>query len=82
MKRRTGWIVLLAANVLCYCVLSFYQKTDAAPPTSGGPPFANAVQQRIEMIELLKDIRTQLQQQNALLKSGELKVVVSEPKKP
>ena len=82
MKRQATWIVLLAANALCYCVLSFCQTTDAAPPSGGGPPFANAVQQRIEMIELLKDIRAQLRQQNALLKSGDLKVVVSEPKKP
>ncbi len=81
MRRRTTWIVLLAANALCYCMLSFYQTSDAAPPSRSGPPFANAVQQRIEMIQLMKDIRGLLQQQNALLQSGKLKVVVSEPKK-
>lgn len=80
MKRRTGWALLVAANALCYCVLSFYQTTDAAPRT-GGPPFANAVQQRMEMIGHLKGIKELLREQNALLRSGNLRVVVSEPKK-
>ena len=75
MKRRTAWIVLLVANVLCYCVLSFYQKTDAAPPTRGGPPFANAVQQRMEMIQLLQEIRGLMQEQNALLRSANQKAI-------
>ncbi len=85
MQRRTGWALLVAANVLCYCVLSFYQTTDAAPrPPSRSPsrpPFANSVEQRMEMINLLKEIRDQLKQQNALLRSGKLQVVVSPPGK-
>ena len=40
------------------------------------PPFANAVQQRAEMLTLLKQIRDLLQEQNALLKSGKVRVVV------
>ena len=79
--RRTGWAVLIAANVLCYGVLSFYQTTDAAAPKGNPPPFANAVQQRMETIGHLKDIKELLQEQNALLRSGNLRVVVAEPKK-
>ena len=81
MRRRTGWALLVAANVLCYCVLSFYQANAAAPRTTGRPPFANSVEQRMEMINLLKEIREELKQQNALLQSGKLKVIVGEPEK-
>ena len=81
MRRRTGWALLVAANVLCYCVLSFYQTTDAAPRAGGRPPFANSVEQRMEMISLLREIRDQLKQQNALLRSGKLKVIVGQPDK-
>lgn len=78
MRRRTLWAMLLAANVLCYGVLSFYQTTDAAPPRSGGkPPFANAVEQRMETIRELREIKQLLKEQNALLRSGGLKVVVT-----
>ena len=82
MRRRTSWALLVAASVLCYCVLSFYQ-ADAATPRGGGkPPFANSVEQRMEMIRLLRDIKDELKQQNALLRSGKLKVVVvAEPEK-
>ena len=78
MKRRTGWALLIAANVLCYCVLSFYRTTDAAP-AKGYPPFANSVEQRVEMVNELKQIKELLREQNALLRSGNLKVVISVP---
>ena len=82
MTRRTGWTLLIAANVLCYCVLSFYQTTDAAQrKVSPSPPFANSVEQRAVMIKTLGDIKELLKEQNALLRSGKLKVVVSEPEK-
>ena len=79
MNRRTGWAALIAANVVCYCVLSFYRTTDAAPPKPG-PPFANAVQQRMEMITELREIKQLLKEQNALFRSGNLEVTVREPK--
>ncbi len=82
MTRRTGWTLLIAANVLCYCVLSFYQRTDAAGPRQNPPPFANSVQQRMEMIGELREIKDLLKQQNALFRSGNLKVVLSEPNQP
>lgn len=81
MKRRSGWALLVAANVVFYGVLSLYQTTTAAPRTGGRPPFANSVQQRMEMIRLLGEIKELLKQQNALLQSGRLKVVVSQPEK-
>lgn len=82
MRLRAGWALLVAANVLGYCVLGFY-RADAAAPTAGGrPPFANSVEQRMEIIRLLGDIKDQLKQQNALLSSGKLKVVVAQPEKP
>ena len=78
MKRRTGWALLITANVLCYCVLSFYRTTDAAP-AKGYPPFANSVEQRGEMVVQLREIKDLLREQNTLLRSGNLKVIVSEP---
>jgi len=80
MKTRSRWALLVAANAVCYGVLSFYQATDAAPPKSSGrPPFANAVEQRMETIAELREIRQLLKEQNELLRSGGLTVVVAEP---
>ncbi len=78
MARRTIFALLLAANVVFCCVLSFYRTSDAAenPPRE---PFANSVEQRIEMIRCLREIRDLLKEQNALLKSGTVKVVVTLP---
>ena len=80
MKRPTGWILLIVANVLFCCVLSFYQTTDAAPPKAK-QPFANAVEQRMEMVGELKEIKNLLKEQNALLRSGKVKVTVSNSEK-
>ncbi|HUT95193.1 MAG TPA: hypothetical protein VMY37_37415 [Thermoguttaceae bacterium] len=79
MTRRAGWILLIVANVLFCCVLSFYRTTEAAPPKSK-EPFANSVEQRMETINELREIKLLLKEQNALLRSGEVKVVVVEPK--
>ena len=81
MKRRAGWALLLVANVLCYCVLSFYQTTDAQQRTGGEPPFANSIEQRNEMVAQLREIKELLKEQNALLRSGNLRVVVTLPEK-
>lgn len=50
------------------CVLSFYSSSVAAPQ-GGQPPFANAVEQRNEMIRELREIKELLKEQNALLRS-------------
>ena len=82
MTRRATWAVLIAAMVPLGGVLNLYRATDAAPPNPP-VPLANAVEQRIEMIGHLKDIVSQLREQNKLLreqndllKSGKLKVIV------
>jgi hypothetical protein len=49
-------------------MLSFYESSSAAPP-GGTPTFANAVEQRHEMIRELQQIKTLLQEQNQLLRS-------------
>ena len=82
MSRRALWAMLVVANVLFYCVLSFYGTSDAAQ-MRGKPakePFANSVQQRADMIAQLREIKTLLKEQNALLRSGKLKVVIEESK--
>jgi hypothetical protein len=71
------WAVLVSANVLLWCMLCFHQNSTAAPP-AGSPPFANAVEQRMEMIEQLKQMNALLKEQNTLLRSGTLKVVIAE----
>ena len=81
MKRHGGWALLVALNVLGYCVLSLYQTGMAGSPP-GSPPFANTTESQLEMVESLKEIKGLLKEQNALLRSGEVKVVVMEPPKP
>ena len=76
---RTSWMLLISANVVFYCVLSFYRATDAAEPANPKLPFANSVQQRMEMISQLKEIKDLLKEQNELLRSGT--VVVVQPEK-
>lgn len=71
---------MLTMNVLFICVLSFYRVSDADPPATN-LPFANAVEQRIEIINQLKELNAQIKEQNALLRSGTLHVVVSDPKR-
>jgi hypothetical protein len=77
-KLRFG--IFLAINLLGLCVLGLYRPTQAAPPEES-QPFANSVEQRAEMISQLKEIVAELKEQNALLRSGNLKVLVSLDKK-
>jgi hypothetical protein len=81
MTRRTRWALVVAANVLCLGVLSFYQTGNAQQHTGGEPPFANSVELRVEMVNELKEIKALLREQNALLSSGNLKVVITLPEK-
>lgn len=59
------WAALLSANLFLWGVLSFYESSEAAPP-SGQLPFANAVEQRHEIIRELQQIKALLQEQNQL----------------
>jgi len=79
MSKRSAWL-LIGANALFCCVLSFYQMSDAAPP---GPtqPFASSIEQRNDMVAQLKEVNAQLKEMNALLRSGNLQVVIRDPAK-
>jgi hypothetical protein len=72
--------MILIVNVLGYCVLSFYQASTAAPPAN--MPFANSIEQRLEMLQELKEIKELLKQQNVLLRSGEVKVIITGVQRP
>ena len=76
MTRKSGVMLLLIANVLCYCVLNFYQT--GAAQSGSRPTLANPVEERKEVISNLEDIKTLLKEQNALLRSGQVKVIVTE----
>ena len=77
--KKSLWL-LMAANAVFLCVLSFYRTSPAAPP---GPPqvFANPVAQRDAIIEQLKETNRLLREQNALLRGGQISVVVVEPER-
>lgn len=79
MTRPAGWMLLLTAIAVCFGVLSLCA-SHAAPPT-GGQPVANPAEQRMEIIAELREIKAVLKEQNTLLQSGNLKVVVAEPEK-
>ncbi len=81
MSRRTAWALLIAGNALCYSVLTSYQTSHAQQKTGGDLPFANSVQQRAEMVSELQEIKNLLKEQNALLRSGNLKVIITWPEK-
>jgi len=70
---------ILALNAVFLCVLVFY-RTSAAAPGATNQQFANAISQRMEIVDQLKELNRQLKQQNLLLQSGQLKVVVVESK--
>jgi hypothetical protein len=70
---------LAVANALAWAMLGFHQTGAAAPPQNN-EPFANAVEQRAEIIGQLKELNGLLKEQNALFKSGKLVVVIGEEK--
>jgi hypothetical protein len=78
MIRQARWILPLTCIVVTYCMLGFYRTTNAAPPP---PPFANSVEQRLETVQQLKEIKALLKEQNALLQSGNVKVIIVEQDK-
>ena len=83
MTRRNAWLLLIIANVVTLCVLGFYQGNAAAQRPAGAENmFGNSVEQRIEMVTQLKEIKDLLKEQNAFLRSGKLQVIVTLPEKP
>lgn len=75
----SGMIPGAAVAAIC-CVLGF-QQTGSAQPKPSHEPFANTVAQQAEMIQVLREINQQLKDQNELLKSGTVQVVVDIAKK-
>lgn len=70
MKSRTcGWIALIFANVVAWCMLGFQQPIGAAPQDVR-MPFDNAIQQRAEMIRELREIKNVVKEQSALLRAA------------
>lgn len=59
--------ILLAVGLPAVLVLGFLDGVLPADPEPAQPPFANSVQQRMEMIAELKRIRELLTEQNELL---------------
>jgi hypothetical protein len=76
---RFRWALLIGINLFCWYMLGFHQSASVAQtsPTNGELPFANSVVQRFDMIDQLKEINAQLKEQNALLRSGTVRVLVS-----
>lgn len=77
MSRKSGLMLLLVANVLCYCMLGFYQ-IGAAQQSSPRPTLADPTEERKRMDIHLDEIKNLLKEQNALLRSGQVKVIVTE----
>lgn len=78
-SRSRRWTALAIFNVLAVCVLGL-EKNSGAAPRESNQPFANAVEQRAEMIEQLRELNDLMKEQNELLRSGNLQVVVAQPK--
>jgi hypothetical protein len=77
MKRFASWTTVLLFNALAFGMLGLYETTVASSPGGTPPPFANTTESRLEMIQELREIRDLLKEQNALLRSGEVKVAVT-----
>ena len=82
--KRVRWVLLIALNLLCWYMLGFQQPALVAQQnTNGELPFANAVAQRFEIIDQIKQTNALLREQNALLRSGTVRVLVSlDPQSP
>jgi hypothetical protein len=83
MRIRFHWpSAFLGAAVACLlCMLSLMQPAATAQSDGSSPAtFANAIEQRQEMIRLLRDQSSLAKEQLELLQSGKLRIVV-EPQK-
>ncbi len=76
MKRSHGWLLVVAV-VMVQAVLGLY-RPGAAQTGTPRPTLANAPEDRQTMIANLEEIKNLLKEQNELLKSGQLKVIVAE----
>jgi hypothetical protein len=67
--RSFGQLALVGAVATAVSVLGFYSTTGAAPQ-AGQLPFANSVEQRLEIATELREIKELLKEQNALLREA------------
>jgi hypothetical protein len=75
---RIRWGLLIALNLFCWYMLGLQQPASKAQQSNNGDlPFANSVVQRFDTIDQLKQINAQLKEQNAFLRSGNLRVIVT-----
>jgi hypothetical protein len=75
LKQNAGRAALWGALLLLPA--AFLATTAAAPQEPERQAFANAIEQRQEMIKQLKEVAALLKEQNELLKSGRVRVVVA-----
>ena len=67
----TSRSIMLAGGIaVAVSVLGFYSTTGAAPQ-GGQPPFANSVEQRLEIVTELREIKELLKEQNTLLRAAQ-----------
>jgi len=64
----SGWILPLGLLVGVLGLWGTVGAQNQGAPGAGRPPFANAVDQRDEMIRELREMRSLLKEQNALLR--------------
>jgi hypothetical protein len=69
-NRSYGPVALVCATAVTLSVLGFYSTTGAAPQ-GAQPPFANAVEQRLEVVTELRAIKELLKEQNDLLRAAQ-----------
>jgi len=76
MTLQGRWLAktLIVLNLFGWTIVAL-REPPAQAQSKSTEPFANAVEQRQEMIAQLKEINAQLKEQTALLKSGKLQVV-------
>ena len=78
-EKRFRWALLIGLNLFCWYMLGFHQPVSVAQlsPRNGELPFANSVAQRFDILDELKQINSQLKEQNTLLRSGTVRVMVA-----
>jgi hypothetical protein len=72
----TGWVGLVVLNVLLWFVFVFGPEAEADPRQPPTLP-VNPAAQRAEMVRELSEINQLLKEQNRLLQSGRVKVIVT-----
>jgi hypothetical protein len=75
-------LMLVACGAVLMGVLELLGGAQAAPPAAGQQPFRNAVEQRDEMIQELREIKLLIKEQNALLRTLTAKTPPDVPAKP